>query len=102
MIVPGLGGSTLRAKIENAEAYNDCATNSDWYTIWFSFGQALSRTSCFIHNLMLYIIDGEISNRKGVTIEPIDFGGVDGIEYSNFGTMEPHIPYMHDMVNFFE
>ena len=43
VIVPGLGGSVLEAKLHNRPPSRDCATESDWYTIWASIVQGVTR-----------------------------------------------------------
>merc|ERR1740117_221524 len=40
-----------------------------------------------------------ISNASGIEIRPRDFGGVDGVEYSNAGSGDVlPMPYMHEMI----
>ena len=55
VIVPGLGGSAMEAKLSGqSKRFRDCRTNSSWYTIWFSESQALARYDCFLRNIKLY------------------------------------------------
>jgi len=101
VIVPGLGGSVLEAKLHNRPAARDCSRNSHWYTIWASVVQGVARYDCFQDNLQLYTNKSStygLSNYTGVSIRPRDYGGTGGIEYSNAGTGEPPIAYMHALV----
>ena len=105
VVVPGLGGSVLEAKLENRPPGRDCQQNSDWYTIWASVVQGAFRYDCFRDNLQLYLNSSTLtglSNYTGVHIRPRDFGGTGGIEYSNAGTGEPPIAYMHSLVKTME
>jgi len=43
VIIPGLGGSTLEAKLQNRPAQRDCTTESEYYTIWASIVQGTTR-----------------------------------------------------------
>ena len=101
VIVPGLGGSVLEAKLHDRPKYRDCSTESDWYTIWASLVQGIARYDCFVQDLSL-VPDPSggpgVANFTGVEIRPRDFGGTGGIEYSNAGTSEPPIAYMHALV----
>lgn len=101
VIVPGLGGSVLEAKLHNRPIALDCQRDSDWYTIWASVVQGVARYSCFCDNLRLYENKSSftgLSNYTGVQIRPRDYGGTKGVEYSNAGTGEPPIAYMHAMI----
>ena len=97
--IPGLGGSVLEAKLHHRPRARDCSRNSDWYTIWASIVQGATRYDCFRDNLQLYTNKSStygLSNYTGVSIRPRDYGGTGGIEYSNAGTNEPPIAYMHE------
>ena len=99
VIIPGLGGSVLEAKLHHRPRARDCSRNSDWYTIWASIVQGATRYDCFRDNLQLYTNKSStygLSNYTGVSIRPRDYGGTGGIEYSNAGTNEPPIAYMHE------
>ena len=101
VIIPGLGGSVLEAKLHHRPRARDCSRNSDWYTIWASIVQGATRYDCFRDNLQLYTNKSStygLSNYTGVSIRPRDYGGTGGIEYSNAGTNEPPIAYMHELV----
>ena len=101
VIIPGLGGSVLEAKLHHRPRARDCSRNSDWYTIWASIVQGATRYDCFQDNLQLYTNKSStygLSNYTGVSIRPRDYGGTGGIEYSNAGTNEPPIAYMHELV----
>ena len=43
VFVPGLGGSVLEAQLNNRSKHRDCAQKADWYTLWFSEVQVLTR-----------------------------------------------------------
>ena len=101
VLVPGLGGSVLEAKLHRVPPYRDCATDSDWYTIWASLTQALARYDCMNRVLELATdpATGRVSNASGVRVRPRDFGGTGGVEYANAGAPgEPPIPYMDKLV----
>ena len=53
VIVPGLGGSVLRATLQGRPRTRDCRTDSEEYTIFVQEKQ-LFRFSCFIENLALH------------------------------------------------
>jgi len=47
--------------------------------------------------------NGRISNATGVHVRPIDFGGVNGVEYSDYGTYDLiKMPYMKDLIESLE
>lgn len=104
VIVPGLGGSVLEAKLHNRPTFRDCQTESDWYTIWASVTQGIARYACFIQDIALTVSPAgsgsgmPVANFTGVEIRPRDFGGTGGIKYSNAGTHEPPIAYMLELV----
>merc|ERR1711865_806513 len=100
VIVPGLGGSVLEANINNRTAYRDCHTDSEWFTIWVAQSQIAFRFACFLDGIVLEVDTGSsISNASGIEIRPRDFGGVDGVEYSNAGSGDVlPMPYMHEMI----
>ena len=45
VFVPGLGGSVLEAQLSSRSKHRDCAQDADWYTLWFSEVQVLTRVS---------------------------------------------------------
>ena len=54
LIIPGIGGNQLEARLENVETEHFlCSKNYDWYRIWFS-----------MKNLLPFIFDCWISNMK--------------------------------------
>eukprot|EP00939_MAST-03C_sp_MAST-3C-sp1_P003896 g3896.t1 len=59
-----------------------------------------------MRNIKLYSSNSsgqKVSNASGVSIRPIDFGGVNGVEYSNYGTWDPiKIPYMKALIDSLE
>ena len=68
VFVPGLGGSVLEAKLGNRSKHRDCAKNADWYTLWFSELQVLTRVSC---SLLGAAIIASRRNRKGTQFRPV-------------------------------
>ena len=107
VIVPGLGGSVLEASISNRSRYRDCATDSqDYFTLWFSQTQVAWRFDCFLAGISMdHGDDGSPAavNASGVDIRPRDFGGVDGVEYSNAGAHDLiPMPYMHELITSLE
>lgn len=103
IFVPGLGGSVLEARLESRSSYRDCKTNSDWYTVWFSETQVLTRYACFLQNIKLHLAsNGSIVSDDGVYLRPKDFGGLDGVRYANKGTRDPvPVPYLETFVQAF-
>lgn len=98
VIVPGLGGSVLEANITDAPPLRDCASTSDWYTLWFSVVQIMTRLTCFMRNMMLSVdpATGAVVNGAGIRVRPHDFGGLNGVNYMNPNTAaEPPVPYMN-------
>merc|ERR1711916_333451 len=79
----------------------DCATTSDWYTLWFSETQVLTRYECFLSNIMLSIDEqGELLDPKGVEVRGRDYGGMDGVNYANAGSPDPiPVPYLIKFTN---
>jgi lysophospholipase-3 len=99
VVVPGLGGSVLEAKLTNRPPFLDCQRNTEWYTIWASLIQGVTRHECWKQNFQV-VKDGDgVGSAPGVTIRPRDFGNTGGIEYSNAGTQEPKVAYMHKLVS---
>ena len=57
VIVPGLGGSTLEARLHRRpDKGGFCETDSEgkWFTIWASLVQGAMRYGCFDENLQLH------------------------------------------------
>ena len=63
IVVPGLGGSVLRASLRDRPKYRDCATESEEYTLFFSEAQALLRFDCWIENVAL-----RLDSTNGTTV----------------------------------
>jgi len=107
ILVPGLGGSVLEARLSGRSPYRDCQTTADWYTVWFSESQVAFRFACWLDTVTL--VDGDpsplinASNASGVDIRARDFGGVDGVEYSNSGAGDLiPMPYMYNLIKALE
>lgn len=91
IIIPGITGSRMQAKLEDRPAISGCGyfckTTSDWYEIWVSLEQLALRPCCVIRNLQLGSVDddGCTSETEGVTVRAVGWGDVDGIEIINPG-----------------
>lgn len=88
ILVPGLGGSSLNAKLEHAHKGKWwCFKNTDWYRLWANIIDLVPHLSaeCLIHNLQPIFdpITKRINNNDGVSIEPRNFGDTESIEYLN-------------------
>eukprot|EP00945_MAST-04E_sp_MAST-4E-sp1_P005835 g5835.t1 len=106
VVVPGLGGSVLEARLSGRPPSEKCKTDSGghWFTLWADPEQFLFRYHCFVQNLQLHANKSTpvtVSNLEGVNIRPRDYGGTAGIEFSNAGTKEPQVNYMHKLVDAF-
>ena len=55
VIIPGLGGSQLEAKLDKPSVNHFyCSRTSDWYTIWFSITQLIPPfVNCWADNIKL-------------------------------------------------
>mmetsp|Transcript_99256 Transcript_99256/g.155194 ORF Transcript_99256/g.155194 Transcript_99256/m.155194 type:complete len:413 (+) Transcript_99256:33-1271(+) len=98
VIVPGLGGSVLKAWLHDRPRTRDCATESDVYTLFVQEKQ-LTRYQCFVENFALHpdpLADDSVVNSSGVHVFPQP--GLDGIEYSNYGSGDLlPMPYMLEL-----
>lgn len=104
VIVPGLGGSVIKANLTNMPSYRDCATSSEDYTIWFAVSQIMTRFDCFCRNFKLEYdpVTQQVDSARGGRITPDDFGGLNGVDYMNPDTPTPEtpIPYMTVLTTF--
>jgi len=85
VIGPSLFGNMLEAELVNAKTnYWYCASNSDWYTLWFDlYSQFPFEVNCWMDNMKLGYDPATRSSKylPGVNIRTVDYGGVDGISY---------------------
>lgn len=105
IFVPGLGGSVLEARLHNRSKHRDCASEADWFSLWFSEVQVLTRYDCFIDNVALSYdaSTGSVKGPEGVEVRPKDFGGLAGVRYINSGSSDPiPAPYLKTFLQKFE
>jgi lysophospholipase-3 len=80
-----LSGTALEAKLEGVQGPHwICRSNCDWYRAWISFSELVPEVvDCWFHTLdVLYDEkNNTYSNNKGVSMRPIDWGGVKGVDY---------------------
>jgi len=82
ILIPGLTGSGLQDKLDNADLPFLCPKNKDWERIWIEPGRMV-QVSCFLDQLRQTFDDEtqSFSNTEGVEMDTIDFGGVHGVDY---------------------
>jgi lysophospholipase-3 len=81
ILVPGLGGSELEAKLHRFDVpawY--CSKDYDWYTLWISIEEVIA-SPCLLSNLGITYNSNNntYSNVAGVQIRALDWGGLNGI-----------------------
>lgn len=98
VIVPGLGGSVLEAKIDRESSLFGCAKKSDWFDAWLSVEEILN-DRCLLQNFVIFynMTTRSYHPPAGVEIRAKDFGGVEGITYLDPGRINLE-KYFHDMV----
>jgi lysophospholipase-3 len=89
LILPGLFASYLQAKLTGTKPpHFYCRSNRDWYTLWMAPEQLVPGfIDCLVHNFELIYNENNntFSNKTGVQIRPMDFGGIKGAPYlANF------------------
>eukprot|EP01112_Ceratiomyxa_fruticulosa_P020797 TRINITY_DN7185_c0_g1_i1.p1 TRINITY_DN7185_c0_g1~~TRINITY_DN7185_c0_g1_i1.p1 ORF type:complete len:477 (-),score=125.69 TRINITY_DN7185_c0_g1_i1:197-1627(-) len=86
VLLPGLGGSGLEARIKKQSSPSwYCFKNLNWFRIWFGVNEIIAQP-CWMDNLAI-IYDpatGEYNNTEGVDLQPADFGGVGGVAYLDY------------------
>lgn len=86
VMLPGLGGSALEAKIKKTTSpawY--CFKKHDWFRIWFAVEELLVQP-CWMDNLDVdfHPDSGNYTNTEGVEMAPADFGGMKGVAYLDY------------------
>ena len=106
VIVPGLAGSQLRAKLTDADPPHWwCHKNHDWFTTWLVVDQLIpEQKDCLLSRLVTTFdpSDRSYHNAKGVEIDVVDFGGVDGISFLDPSVHESASKYFVTMIEFLE
>lgn len=105
VIIPGLTGSQLQAKLNiNNPANIFCDKKADWYTIWLNFEELLPYViDCFISNTKLSynISTRTYNNTRGVLIRAPCFGSTYAIEYlDSHNRVEYFYPLVQKLVDF--
>ena len=85
LLIPGLGGSQMQARIHRQESSHwYCQQSSDWYRIWMSMTSLMPyAVSCFADNFRLVYNrqTGLTENVPGVETRVENFGNVTTMEY---------------------
>lgn len=86
ILLPGIGGSALDAKLnkQDSPAWY-CFKRLDWFRIWFATQELFVQT-CWMDNLALSYDhhNKTYNNTYGVDMRPTDFGGLQGVEYLDY------------------
>merc|ERR1711907_223350 len=103
VLIPGLGGSVFRAKLQDADAPHAwCSKTSDWFVTWLNLIELIpEQKDCLLSRLSLSYDAGTgiYSNAKGVTLDTnVDFGGVGGVAYVDPMTKSVY-PYFGPMID---
>eukprot|EP00928_Gymnodinium_smaydae_P011850 TRINITY_DN14335_c0_g1_i1.p1 TRINITY_DN14335_c0_g1~~TRINITY_DN14335_c0_g1_i1.p1 ORF type:complete len:448 (+),score=71.88 TRINITY_DN14335_c0_g1_i1:38-1345(+) len=86
VIVPGLTGSALEARLTHApmpHAFCKHDSGGKWFNTWVRVAELLPEVKdCLVQRLQLFYnkTDDTYSNSQGVELRPVDFGGVKGID----------------------
>jgi lysophospholipase-3 len=85
LLIPGLGGSQMQARIHRQQSSHwYCQQSSDWYRIWMSMTSLMPyAVSCFADNFRLVYNreTGLTENVHGVETRVENFGNVTTMEY---------------------
>jgi lysophospholipase-3 len=85
ILVPGLEGSQLEARLDKPTTVNWlCARKGDWFNIWLDVKEFFPEVvDCFLDNMSMKYnrTAGRTMTSAGVVIRPKAFGKLDGIEY---------------------
>lgn len=108
VIVPGIGGSQLEAKLDrNKTSHWYCygSSSDEWYTMWLSIEELMPfAEQCWVDNMKLVWDEasGRMQNTEGVEVRTTGFGTTSGIEW-----LDPYIhsagvyfyPFVHSLVD---
>ncbi|CAL8461900.1 g1431 [Coccomyxa elongata] len=90
ILVPGLAGSVLEARLNRTEApaWYCSKTSKTWRLLWLSLQEA-ALPVCLLDELAVFYnaTTGRYSNQTGVEIRPMDWGGLGGVE-----SLDPSLP----------
>jgi hypothetical protein len=101
----GLGGSALMLKKDNNkdEPRFFCSkTTKDFFQAWLDLSELIPFVSqpCFLHDMQPYFMDGILQSRKGATVKPKDFGGIEGNAYIGTGWFKEKTQYAAQLYDF--
>lgn len=88
LLLPGFTGSSLESKLTNKRTiWPQCpkSTDGEWPILWLDLSQfePPELAVCFIENMKINVVNGELHNHPGVEIRPRDWGGVEGLMYQD-------------------
>ena len=103
VIIPGLGGSQLEAKLDKPSVNHFyCSRRSDWYTIWFSITQLIPPfVNCWADNIKLLWdpSTNKYSNNHGISTRvPFSDGSTLNFEYLDPSLIFGKSNYFHTLV----
>jgi len=103
MLVPGIGGSQMRMKLENYTKVKWwCFSNLEWFDFWISLTALQPENiDCVNDQFSLHIDNstGLYSNTTGVYVHVVE--GLAGIAYLD-DTFKDEAAYFHDMIAYLE
>jgi len=103
VIIPGIGGSQMRMKLEGAhQAHWYCLTDAPWYGAWVSIVELQpTNIDCFNDQFSVHFdkATGKYSNTSGVDIKPVP--GLEGLMYLD-SSFETPSEYFYAMVTWLE
>lgn len=104
ILVPGLEGSQLDAKLDKPSTVNWLCSRKtkDWFPIWVDVKEFFPEViDCFMDNLSMRYnrTTRRTTNAPGVQIAPTAFGKTDGIEYLSQGVHLDVISYYAHVVD---
>ncbi|XP_066927117.1 lysosomal phospholipase A and acyltransferase-like [Clytia hemisphaerica] len=103
VIVPGIGGSQINAKLNKSSSKHIYCykSSSDWFTIWLSIEELLPwAKDCWVENFKLQWNEenGRMENVPGVFTQCPDFGNTTAIEWLDPSVHGPGV-YFYPLVN---
>ena len=106
VLIPGLGGSALEAKLKKHKGPHwYCTSNADWFRLWFS-SKELFVQDCWVSNMDMRFDEGSgtFQDAQGTTVRVMDFGGVKGIDYLDyiFGVPDTYSAYFASVIKSLE